>query len=261
MDRITSRENQQVKRVCKLMKSKKERTASGFFVAEGAKLCAEAAASGIAIEELYITPEALRRYGAQLEPLCQSAGVTYEITEDIAGKIADTGTPQGVYCVCSTPALTLLESNLAPGRYIALESLQDPGNIGTILRTADAFAIDGVIMTADCPEVFSPKVLRATMGSALRVPVCVTADLPALLVRLNATHTTYAAALNSGARSIRACNFSGPVVVAIGNEGGGLSQGAISACKNSVMIDMVGRAESLNAGVAAAIVMWELSRR
>ncbi|WP_312641982.1 RNA methyltransferase [Hydrogenoanaerobacterium sp.] len=259
MDRITSRENQNIKQVIRLMKSKKERTQSGFFVAEGIKLCMEAVAGGIVIDELYCTAGALEKYSQRLALLCQNAKICYEITADIADKLADTSTPQGVYAVCRLPENTLTEGNLTTGRYLALESLQDPGNIGTILRTADAFGIDGVILTADCPDIFSPKVLRSTMGSVFRVPVCITTNLAGLLENLNKTHSTYAATLSERAVSIRTCNLTQAAVAVIGNEGNGLSQDVIDRCTHNMIIDMHGGAESLNAAVAAAVVMWEMS--
>lgn len=259
MERITSRENHNIKRMVKLMKSRKERMESGRFVAEGPKLCAEAASAGIVLDELYCTAEAREKYSQRLALLYPKASVCCEISGDLARKLADTNSPQGVYAVCRRPQPVLNEGSLPFGRYLALESLQDPGNVGTILRAADAFGADGVILTADCPDLFSPKVLRSTMGSAFRVPVCVTEDLPALLVRLGATHATYAATLSDDAVSIRACDFSGPSVVAVGNEGNGLSRAAIDACAHNLIIDMRGGAESLNAAMAATVILWELS--
>ncbi|RPF48440.1 TrmH family RNA methyltransferase [Hydrogenoanaerobacterium saccharovorans] len=261
MDRITSRENQNIKHIIKLMKSKKERIQCGQFVAEGIKLCLEAAASGIAIDELYCTPAALAKYSQRLVSLYQNAKISCEITEDIANKLADASTPQGVYAVCRLPEYKLDEKSFTQGCYIALESLQDPGNIGTILRTADAFGIDGVILTADCPDIFSPKVLRSTMGSAFRVPVCITANLVSLLEQLNKTHSTFAATLSERAVSIQKCSLTQSAVAVIGNEGNGLSQDVIDICTHNMMIDMQGKTESLNAAIAAAVVMWEMTRK
>lgn len=260
MERITSRENKNIKRVIRLMKDKKERAESGQFVAEGMKLCGEVLAERIAIDELYCTAAALEKYPSLLALLSESAEATFEITREVAEKLADTATPQGCWAVCRLPEHVLDEQNLPAGRYIALEALQDPGNLGTILRTADAFGVGGVLLTDDCPDVFSPKVLRATMGSAMRVPVCVTADLPALLRRLSVTHGTYAATLGEGAVSIRECDLTGAVVVAVGNEGAGLSQEVTDACAHKLVIDMRGGTESLNAAVAASVILWEMTK-
>ncbi|MEG2372624.1 MAG: RNA methyltransferase [Hydrogenoanaerobacterium sp.] len=260
MEKITARENQNIKRVVRLISSKKARDESGFFVAEGIKLCTEALAAGIRITELYCTAAALEKYKKELLLLCQNAEAVTEITDDISSKLAETVTPQGVFAVCATPQSKLLEDDLPQGHYIALEALQDPGNLGTVIRTADALGADGIILTAECPDIFSPKVLRSTMGSAFRVKICRTKNLAGLLHSCNKTHATFAATLNEKAVSLRACSFAGSAIVAIGNEGNGLSQCVIDACSKSLIIDMKGGAESLNAAVAASIILWEMSK-
>lgn len=260
MERITSRENPRLKRIVKLMQSRREREKTGLFVAEGIKICLEAAENGIEIQEVFLTDTAAQKYTVQRQPIQERAAVCYRIPDALALKLSDTSTPQGIFCVCRIPAGRLSEQSLPKGNYLALESIQDPGNMGTILRTADAFGLSGVLATYDCPEVYSPKVLRSTMGSAFRVPVCATRDLPGLLRRLGKSHFTYAATLQKGAAPLRSCRLCVPAVIAVGNEGKGLSQQAVGACKSSIYIDMPGKAESLNAGVAASILMWELSR-
>ena len=260
MEKITARENQNIKRVVRLMGSKEARTESGQFVAEGLKLCAEALAGGVVINELYCTEALLKKHPQQLAALCEGARLCYLITDDIAGKLADTVTPQGVYAVCALPQNTLEENSLPKGRYLALDSLQDPGNLGTILRSADAFGIDAVILTDDCPDVFSPKVLRATMGSALRVKTCRTSGLAGLLKRLAPTHVTYAATLGENALSLGKCSLNGSVIVVVGSEARGISADVVNACNSSIIIDMHGGAESLNAAVAASIILWEMSK-
>lgn len=260
MERITARENQNIKRVVRLCASRRARCESGQFVAEGVKLCREAHLAGCDVDELYMTAEVCEKHGEKLAPLIKDAGAVYEITDDIAHKISDTVTPQGIFAVCRAMEEALDESTLPSGRYIALESLQNPGNLGTILRSADAFGVDGVILTEDCPDIFSPKVLRSTMGSAFRVKTCRTKNLAALLRKLSQTHVTYAAALSEGAVSLSRCCLEGDIVVAVGNEGGGLSRGVIDACEACVIIEMRGGAESLNAAVAASVILWEMSK-
>ena len=260
MERIISRENPKIKRLSKLLTEKKERVALGLFVTEGVRLSGEAAGAGIEVQELFITKRALEHYPEQTAPLLTSAAAAYELSPELSQRLGDTKTPQGVFCVCRMPKPRLSVEHLAPGRYLALESLQDPGNIGTILRTADAFALSGVILTADCPDVFSPKVLRSTMGSAFRVAIGTTRDLPTLLRQTGRVFQTYAATLGEGARSIRECALSGPCIVAVGNEGNGLSAEAAAACGEKLFIDMPGYTESLNAAVAASVIMWEMVR-
>lgn len=259
MEQLTSRENPRVKQLCRLLAERKERAATGLFVTEGARLSQEAALGGVELLAAFVTQQALERYPAQAQAVLSHAQQVFLLSQELARRIGDTQAPQGVYCVCRQPAPRVAE-NAPPGRYVALESLQDPGNVGTVVRTADAFGASGVLLTADCPDIWSPKVLRSTMGSAFRVPVYVTQDMPAALQSLSQTHATYAAVLEEAAVSVRQCDFSGPCVVAIGNEGAGLTPQTVSACTHRVFIDMAGGAESLNAGVAAAVFLWEMAR-
>lgn len=260
MERLTSKDNPQVKQLSRLLADKKERASTGLFVTEGARLSGEAVLAGIAVETAFLTHTALERYPKQTDALLACAQHVLMLSDELAARVGDTQTPQGVYCVCKQPQPRLSADAVPAGRYLALEFLQDPGNVGTVLRTADAFGLSGVFLTADCPDIWSPKVLRATMGSAFRVPVCVTPALPALLTALSQTHATYAAVLDESAISVRSCNFSRPCVVVIGNEGAGLTPETLQACAQTAFVDMAGGTESLNAAVAAAVFMWEMAR-
>ena len=174
MERITSRENPQIKQLTKLIAQKKERTRTGLFVAEGARIAADAVKSGLAVEQLFLTPQARERYPQEAALLTEKAQKIYEITPELAQKIANTNTPQGVFCV-----LPMLDNHFqtatiwGTGHYLVLCSLQDPGNLGTIIRSCEAFGIDRLFLTDDCPDLYSPKVLRATMGGVFRLPITV----------------------------------------------------------------------------------------
>ena len=164
-------------------------------------------------------------------------------------------TPQGVLFSARRPASSLPDE-LTGRRYLALEGVQDPGNVGTILRTADAFDADGLFLLAGCADLYSPKTLRASMGAAFRRPVW-SCTLQALLPLLRkAALPLYGAALREDTRDAREADLSRGVVL-IGSEGRGLSQAALSACTATVRIPMSRRCESLNAAAAAAVLLWE----
>ena len=262
MDILTSRENPTVKNLCKLLASKKARREQGLFVTEGIKLCLEAFRSGVLVKQIFYTPESLEKYPEEMKYLlCQSPHAT-PISAGVAQKISTASTPQGVFCLCNLldnqKTLAKINSN---GKYLALCSLQDPGNMGTVIRSAEAFGIDGLIVTGDCPDIYSPKVLRSTMGSAFRLPIAVTDDLQNLTVRMRAAGVSvYGAALSEDSVPLTGLHFDGGVLVLIGNEGNGLSAKEQALCDQKVIIPMKGRAESLNAAVAAAVFLWEMTK-
>ncbi|MBC8569251.1 TrmH family RNA methyltransferase [Zongyangia hominis] len=262
MQVLESRDNPVIKRLCRLMQKKSARREQGLFVAEGVRLCREAALSGVVIEQAFFTREAAEKYPEDINFLISQSKGAAEISPAAARKISDTPSPQGVFCLC---ALLDNEKTLATinsdGKYLALCSLQDPGNIGTIVRTAEAFGVDGLILTGDCPDIYSPKVLRSTMGSAFRLPIAVTGDLFSVIARMReAGVAVYGAALTDRSVPITGLDFSRGAMTLIGNEGSGLPPDLLAACDQTVRIPMKGRAESLNAAVAAAVALWEMTR-
>ncbi len=163
-------------------------------------------------------------------------------------------TPQGVLSVCGLPGRTLPEQ-LTGRRYVVLDGVQDPGNVGTILRTADAFHADGLFLVNACADLYNPKTVRASMGAVFRCPVwtCGLEELRALLTKSGLP--LYGAALRSDTVDVRRADFS-HCAVAVGSEGKGLS----AACDLTVRIPMSGHCESLNAAAAAAVLLWEAAR-
>ncbi|MCL2298697.1 MAG: RNA methyltransferase [Firmicutes bacterium] len=267
MPLITSRENPHIKAAVRLRNAAAERCASGKFFLEGFRLCADACGSGYAPEELFLTPAAREKY--QTAPLERAAAQVFEITETVAQKLGDTQHPQGVFAVCGMKPSSLPGSptnpqirwgGLARGvplRYIALENLQDPGNLGAVARTAEALGLAGLIIGNGC-DPWHPKALRASMGALLRLPVIRTDDLPGAL--RSSGLPCYAAVPDRGAASVLACDFTRGGILAVGSEAEGLSEEAIAACTCAVTVPMPGRAESLNAAAAATILMWEMVR-
>ena len=253
MDVITSRENPRIKRACALRDSEKQRAAAGLFFAEGPKLCLELA-RGCRAAELYATAPAL----AHTPALAALGPAVVEITQPVAEKLAGTRSTQGVFALFETPATDPAPLLATARRILALESVQDPGNVGTLLRSAAAFGFDAVLLGPGCAAPFSPKVLRASMGAAGRLPLGGCAARPAALgARLGRGGACRAAALYK-ARPLDAVGtqFPGGVCVVIGSEGQGLSDAAIAACSAAVRIPMTDRVESLNAGVAGSILLW-----
>ncbi len=241
MEIIRSRQNETVKRLCALASDAGLRRETGEFIGVGETLLREAAASGAEIvcvlsdrpmEGLayrLVTPELLRA----VSPLKNSSGPVFSVRMRPI-----------------PPAETL-------SRVIVLENVQDPGNVGTVLRAADAFGMDLVVLCGACADPYNPKTVRATMGAVFRQPV-VRADLgelPAVLGGL----PLYGAALTENAVDIRELPKMN-LAVAVGNEGRGLTEELLAFCAGQTIIPMRPCAESLNAGVAASVVMWEMVR-
>ena len=258
---ITSKNNEIIKTVSKLVKSPKFRKESGQFTAEGVRLCRDGIISGLNPEMFIYTAKAKEKYYDDFLKIDLVSKRSFEVTDDIFEKISDTQSPLGFFCVFNMlDKCEIMYTINNQGNYIALENLQDPSNLGTILRTAEALGIDGVIISGNSCDVFSPKVVRGSMGAVFRIPICVVEDFPSYISQLTESGVETYASTPRNAEKITDVIFSGGVML-IGNEGNGLSEEAVSACKKKVMIQMSGRAESLNAASAASILMWEMFRR
>ena len=224
-EKITSRENAKIKYACRLASGAAFRRTEGRFLAEGRKLCPELA-RGAELETLFYTENAL----AKCPELAALPGEHYLVEDHVADKLADVGTHQGVFGVFRTPVHTLEEVRPG-GRYLALERVQDPGNVGTLLRSAAAFGFDGVILSEGCASVYAPKTLRASMGAAVRIPVIETGAMPQAIALLREKGITcLAAALyQSQPLSAAKAGYPGGVCVVIGSEGRGVSQPVLDA--------------------------------
>ena len=185
-----------------------------------------------------------------------------EVSDEVFAKMSDTQTPQGILAVVKQPEYELNQLlTMDNPLFIVLENLQDPGNLGTILRTGEGAGITGVIMSDTTVDIYNPKVIRSTMGSIYRVPFVYEKDLVAVLARLHqAGVKTYAAHLK-GEDYYDGFSFKEPTAFLIGNEGNGLTDEISGAASSYLKIPMEGRVESLNAGVAAALLMYEAHRQ
>lgn len=252
MDVITSRENPRIKRACALRDSEKQRAAAGLFFAEGPKLCLELA-RGCRAAELYATAPAL----AHTPALAALGPAVVEITQPVAEKLAGTRSTQGVFALFETPATDPAPLLATARRILALEAVQDPGNVGTLLRSAAAFGFDGVILSDGCAAPYAPKTLRASMGAAVRLPVIEAGAMPPVIAALRGRGIEcLAAALYRSEPLSTARAGQGGVCIVIGSEGQGLTQQTIDACDRTVRIPMTDRVESLNAGIAGSILLW-----
>lgn len=252
---ITSRDNPAVRHYTLLASSRKERTQSGLFVTEGIKLTVEAYDAGCALQSLFVTAEAQAKYRARLAAM----GEAVLVSESVAQKLSGVVTPQGVFAVFAKPQESC-PAFFQDGRYLLLAGLQDPGNVGTILRTAAALGVTGVILSPDTPDPFSPKVLRASMGGVFRLAMETLAVSETIAMLKEAGVRTWAAALDNRAVSLRDAGLGAGCAAVIGNEGGGLDSDVIALCDGTVIIPMAPGSESLNAAMAAGILLWEMVR-
>ena len=258
MEYITSRQNAKLKQVVDLCADARYRRERGLCVAHGIKLCKEAARFGLTIESLWITAAADEKYGGQLSGLKNTARQVYCMTESVGQKISHERTPQGVAAVVGIPKAADIADFAAVGRIAVLDSVQDPGNVGAVIRIAAALGYDGVVLGGNTADPFSPKTLRASMGAAFVQRLAYSADLVKDLGILKESgHTVYAAILSDGAQDIADAEPSNKMTLVIGNEGSGLSPETVKACDGAVIIPITDRVESLNASAAAAIAMWE----
>lgn len=256
MKEITSKDNKLIKYIAKLQTSAKFRREEQRFVAEGLRVCVEAALSGAKVETLLVTDSALNKHKDELSELLSCAEETYLTSDKAISAACETKTPQGVICVIKTLD-NIIDLDTINNKYILLENVQDPSNLGTVLRTADALGISGVIMTKDCCDIYSPKVCRGAMGALYRVPFTIVDRAPEFIRTFNQKGKSFAAVVRD-ADDVAKTDFGGTALVAIGNEGNGLTKETVDACSERITIKMCNNAESLNASIAAGILMWEM---
>jgi len=256
---ITSKDNPIIKLYQRLSSSKKDRLEYGLFVLEGLRIAEDALNSDNAVSHLILTEHAYEKFSESLFQADLRDTRVIVISNELGNKISQTTQTQGIFAICRIPSekKMIIREN---GKYIVLFGLQDPGNVGMIIRTADALGMDGVIMSGSC-DLYSPKVIRSTMGSVFRIDICVQNDEDQLFEMLkNNNIKSCASVIDADAEKITSCSFDGGHAVFIGNEGNGLPEKTALRCTKRITIPMCGNINSLNAAMAAGIVMWELSR-
>ncbi len=254
---ITSTSNQQMKKLSLLMKKAKERREQGLFVVEGIKMFREAPEEWI--EGVYVSEQFMEN--PEHEALL--SGVTYEVVADSVFKaVSDTQTPQGILALIRMPHYTLEDVMQGERTHLLLlESVQDPGNLGTMVRTGEGAGITGVIMNRTTVDLFNPKTIRSTMGSIYRVPYVIADDFVATLQELKAKGVSLYAAHLKGKKQYDAFDYTVSTGFMIGNEGNGLSDEIADLADTYIKIPMCGQVESLNAAISASLLMYETNRQ
>ncbi len=260
---ITSASNGKIKWVCTLREKAKLRRKEQKFIAEGCKMFLEAPPERLC--EVYVSESFLKKEG-ELETACKERlkKISYEVvSDDVYKKMSDTVTPQGILCVIAIKEASLQDMLKTTDKplFVLLENLQDPGNLGTIMRTAEGAGVTGVILSKDCVDIYNPKVIRSTMGSIYRVPHFYAEDLCGVIEQIKEKGiNVYAAALDSS-EIYDTYSYKEPSAFLIGNEGNGLKPETIAAAGKCCYLPMEGQVESLNASVAASILMYEAYRQ
>lgn len=266
---ITSTGNARVKAVSALVKKAKLRKEQKLFIVEGTKMFAELPKSHL--RETYVSESFLKQQGERAGRLL--SGCHYEIvSDDVMKYMSDTQTPQGILAVAEQFSYTLEEvlggfgtSGAAAGQpvpnLILLETLQDPGNLGTILRAGEGAGITGVVMNEATADIYNPKVIRSTMGSIFRVPFVYVKDWKGAIEEIKGRGIRLYAAHLKGTGSYEEQDYTKPTGFFIGNEAGGLTDETAALADCCVKIPMAGKVESLNAAIAASVLMFEAARQ
>ena len=292
MERITSTGNKLIREVRDLEKKARARRESGLFIAEGERLCSEIPVAYI--ERIFVADDydgRLPEFAGEVShdvqnakmraeaganatqasshPLqspdisesrnraSQRAPKIFQVPRELMEHMSDTKNSQGILAVVRQKKYTELPGDF----FLILDTLQDPGNMGTIFRTAEAAGVDGILMNRDCVDVYSPKVVRATMGAMFRMPFIVSDDLPAEIRRMKSEGVQVYAAHLRGTKNHWDFDYRQPTAFMIGNEGNGLQDAIADLADTYLRIPMMGHTESLNAGVAASVLMYETLRQ
>lgn len=250
METITSAKNPKVQ-LWKSLKDRKGRRENGQFLVEGRKMTEEALRSGFSVTAVLIDAD------RPTEGDLPEGIPVYALPTALFASVCDTKTPQGIAAVLRLPA----SGNVPKGkRLVAMDGVQDPGNVGTIIRTADAAGMDGVLLSRECADLFSPKVLRATMGSIFRMELTVTDHLAEMLEQLKRQGCSILSSQLDGEPFYQRQPVGEHFCLIIGNEGNGVSPEVQQTATHRLRLPMRGGAESLNAAIAAGIMMYELNR-
>ena len=279
MEIISSKDNKKIKYIRGLMEKGSIRKKNRQFVVEGIKLVDEALKYGdvseiVITESLYaeivsgdLSDNALlAENGKNVIKYVGNSRSTIVVLDAVFNSVSETITPQGVLAVVGMPCYRLLDEDYLDKIYsktgkiklLILEDTSDPGNLGTIMRTAEAAGVTGVIMTKGTVDIFNPKVVRSTMGSIFRLPFAYVEDLKEVIKELKIQGISFYATHLKGEKSYKAIKYSDRSAILIGNEARGLSDEVADLADTYVLIPMQGRVESLNAAVAAALMMYEV---
>ena len=258
---ISSKTNKNIKYAKKLLSMPKFRRQEGKFIIEGVRLCEEALKNSVDITMLFYTQKLKERFSDLISNMSFKSHEHFVISEELAEFISDTDTPQGVFCVCKKNSTDNKDfKNI--DKCVLLENIQNPSNLGSILRSCDALGVKTVVISSSSCDLFSPKVLRGSMGAAFRLNLVETENMEEFIENLKSNGVEVYAAVPSGdALRIGDIEFKNKCAIALGNEGNGLTQNVINACDFKMTIPMNKLSESLNVSVAAGISIWEMMHR
>ena len=256
---ITSYKNPGIKLVRGLLDAKKHRESAGLMVLEGVRLAEEAISHKIKLKQCYFSANLSTRGKALLDQVTEQKTKIDELSQDLMDRLSDTQHAQGILLVCTIPEVPFREG---PSFLLALDRINDPGNMGTILRTAAAMNVDGILLTPGTTDPFSPKALRAAMGAQLHIPIqwqdakgikklCTSNQAPLVLV----------STIMDCSQDCWEADLTAPMCLVIGNEANGISRELLALCDRCVRIPIADKTESLNAAIAAAILMYEITRQ
>lgn len=254
---ITSASNEKIKEIKKLLKSAGRRREKKTYIVEGVRMIREVPAE--CVKALYVSESMEETF----HELCkQFHGIVEVVKDSVFNSMSDTNTPQGILAevwMQDIPEERLFQSNEIPF-LLLIEHLQDPGNLGTIIRTAEGAGVTGIIVSPDTVDIYNPKVIRSTMGSVFRMPVFVSKDLKETIGRIkNRGITVYGAHLDG--MDFYEKDFTGGCAFLIGNEGNGLSPEISMQADELICIPMKGQVESLNAAISTAVISYEVLRQ
>jgi len=249
IEKITSRKNEKIVHIKRLGADRDYRLCCREFLCDGEKLLEEAILHGAQVETILTCREETPKVPETVKIL--------QVPRDVLESVSPMRNPQDILFTCRMQESVY--SVHPGGSYLILERVQDPGNVGTVIRSANAFGIDAVILVGDCADLYNPKTVRATMGAIFRQQV-LQLNMDGLLQMKEDGIRLYGAALSDDSKDIRRVELRG-AAVAVGSEGQGLSEELLSLCDGKVIIPMNPECESLNAGVAASVLMWEIGRR
>ena len=267
---ITSRQNALVTLAAKLTLAK-HRAAEGLFRFDGKKLFLEALCADVPLYAVLLRQSCVASLLTAAADFSLASAVRVACLPDaLFDRISEEKSPEGVICIAkrldkihkiaTIDKWCAENGDLAGARVLFLESLRDPGNLGTIIRSAKAFGVQLVVLSEDCADIYNPRVLRAAMGTLFTQPVLICPDFPGAIRAFGRWGRVFAATLNERAVRLGEVTLRAGDAVLVGNEGHGLSQAAVDAATDTVFIPMAEGVESLNAGIAASVLLWELYR-
>ncbi len=261
---ISAKDNPKIKQYKKLCTSRRYRAEQGLFAVEGMRSVLDLLAlDGVEVGSVFVTENAVEKYRGKLpvERLDGLGDRLYFVTEAVAEKMSEVGQTQGAFAVVRTFDRRLTPDALdSAGKYLVLDDLQDPGNLGTLIRTSAAVGVSGIILTNNTVDLYNPKVIRSAMASMPCIRVFIENDFERVTQVLHSAGIRTFAAVVRGGDDLLSADLSGGCAAVIGNEGRGLTDEHADMCSGKLTISMNGSMDSLNAAIAGTIFLWEMCK-